>query len=182
MTRVLPNDPEQLLNILPHYLIVSPDYYEPIDQYTPNSKFKSIVESELPSHWRTVRSGVWHQVLPPRMSHPVQGWKIHVSATISDAEEILKRVSQVCAPLDVSFKFLLDDFLLVLANSKNWSRGASGKFVTIYPVSEEQFKEVIELLYEQLIGFEGAYILSDRRYKDCKVLYISLWWVYSDPV
>ena len=58
-----------------------------------------------------------------------------------------------------------------MMNFKNVDRGASGKFITIYPLNEEEFKELLEILYENLKDEKGPYILSDKRYKDCKVIY-----------
>jgi serine/threonine protein kinase len=51
------------------------------------------------------------------------------------------------------------------------SSSLAGKFITIYPQGEDQFKQLLEDLYGELKQFEGPYILSDRRYKDCKVLH-----------
>ena len=56
-------------------------------------------------------------------------------------------------------------------NSKRWARQGAGKFITIYPFDEDQFVSVIEQLHQATRQFEGPYILSDRRYKDSKVVF-----------
>jgi hypothetical protein len=56
-------------------------------------------------------------------------------------------------------------------NNKTMNRASGGKFITIYPRNKNDFKFYIQNLYQILKPFEGPYILSDRRYKDCKVLY-----------
>ena len=71
----------------------------------------------------------------------------------------------------MSFKFLLDKKTLAITNSKAWSRGGSGKFITIYPNDTAHFKWLLEELYVLTGDFCGPYILSDKRYKDSKVLY-----------
>lgn len=61
--------------------------------------------------------------------------------------------------------------MLILLNGKTINRGSAGKFITIYPESKTDFKTIIESLYHKLIGFQGPYILSDKRYKDSKVIF-----------
>ncbi|ONN27565.1 hypothetical protein XJ44_03315 [Thermosipho affectus] len=56
-------------------------------------------------------------------------------------------------------------------NSKQFSRGSSGKFITIYPRDEKIFEKVLEDLHDKLYFEEGPYILSDRRYKEEGILY-----------
>ncbi len=53
--------------------------------------------------------------------------------------------------------------LLALRNSKYADRAGSGKFITVYPHSEETFPEVCAALMELLEGEHGPYILSDLR-------------------
>ena len=55
--------------------------------------------------------------------------------------------------------------------SKNSGRGASGKFMAIYPSNEEHFTAIIQALDQATAGIAGPYILSDRRYRDNKVLF-----------
>ena len=54
--------------------------------------------------------------------------------------------------------------------SKNCTRSASGKFITIYP-SPNQFDELIEALYIAFKDCKGPYILSDKPYKDSEVIF-----------
>src|ERR1700760_4259188 len=54
---------------------------------------------------------------------------------------------------------------------KRWNRGGSGKFMTIYPRDLEQFKHLVARMDERTRDLDGPYILSDRRYKDSKVVY-----------
>src|SRR6185312_12674438 len=45
------------------------------------------------------------------------------------------------------------------------------KFITMYPSDLACFKDLLNALYAELHADEGPYILSDKRYKDCRVLY-----------
>ncbi|MFL2132054.1 MAG: hypothetical protein ACTH1A_03770 [Ruoffia tabacinasalis] len=102
---------------------------------------------------------------------PDQGWKIHVSCTLKNALDILNIVTETLKKEKVNFKYVKNTELLNIMYKKNFSRVGAGKFITIYPNNEEQFIELLEILYFKLKDFEGPYVLSDRRYKDCAVLY-----------
>src|SRR5699024_7127397 len=117
--------------------------------------------------------GIWFKCSPKVMNKnlPKQGWKIHVSATTLNYKDILSETLDVCIKNNLVFKFLLDKKTILEMNSKPVNRGSSGKFITIYPIDVDEFKNSLGNLYQVLRGFEGPFILSDRRYKDSKVLY-----------
>jgi tRNA A-37 threonylcarbamoyl transferase component Bud32 len=71
----------------------------------------------------------------------------------------------------VDFKIALDMNIFEMLNSKAMSRGGAGKLVTIYPDDEDRFRTVLADLAGLLDGVEGAYVLSDMRYRDSKALY-----------
>lgn len=98
------------------------------------------------------------------------GWKIHISATINDHMEILNIVAKYSISKKIDFKFATNKEQFIYINSKNIARASSGKFIVIYP-SAEKFDEVIEDLYLLLKDYKGPYILSDRPYKESRVLY-----------
>lgn len=64
------------------------------------------------------------------------------------------------------FKFAVDLSVLFLLNSKNWPRGGSGKFITIYPPDNRRFLELIDQIHDATKDLKGPYILSDHSYKD----------------
>ncbi|THV29586.1 class III lanthionine synthetase LanKC [Glycomyces paridis] len=100
-----------------------------------------------------------------------QGWKIHVSATNTDAAEVLERTVQVLAPMGVDFKFQADAAWLSTTNGRSTPRGNGCKFITAFPLSEEECREALERLHSRLDGFEGPRILSDRRFRDSRVVH-----------
>lgn len=162
------------------YLGSSPIFYEfNYNSYTPSSDLFDLVKAKTErsgNSWRVKREGVWTHVVPLRRSGdleslPAQGWKIHVSATNINCEEILDRVSEFLVSNRIQFKFANDLQTLRLLTTKRWSRGGSGKFITIYPTSADAFTHVIEEIHQTLKGYEGSFILSDRRYKDSKCVY-----------
>ncbi|MDZ7344133.1 MAG: mercuric reductase, partial [candidate division KSB1 bacterium] len=134
----------------------------------------ALVKGLLPDGWQFSRKGTWYVCNPPddRFNHlPMQGWKIHVSSSINNAGDILRAIVPILARDNINFKFALDLRILALMNSKGWARQGAGKFITIYPLDEMQFKSLIEELYQATRDFQGLYILSDRRYKDSRVIF-----------
>ncbi|MGH3624711.1 MAG: class III lanthionine synthetase LanKC, partial [Sciscionella sp.] len=63
-------------------------------------------------------------------------------------------------------KFLRNQPIVMMINSKSAFRGSSGKLVTIYPTDESQLELTLKELDETLTGTTGPYILSDLRYGD----------------
>jgi hypothetical protein len=156
------------LNLI--YQLLHKDYPESFSAYAPQTKdFYDMVYSQLPERWSIQRGDMWFYCSPPAYTPPLQGWKIHVSATSENCRYILDRITSVLVKHDdASFKFALDRSLLSLLNSKRRPRTASGKFITIYPWDSYRFLKLIEEIKNATDGMQGPYILSDHRYKDSR--------------
>ncbi|GAA1131907.1 class III lanthionine synthetase LanKC [Kribbella jejuensis] len=120
----------------------------------------------VPDGWDHVAGDLWMHYAPRAMSLPPQGWKIHVSSGLEDADRTLSTVWDYCVRRGLPFKFLRSEAVMVMMNSKAAVRGSSGKLVTVYPSDEAQLELVLKELDEQLVGIRGPYILSDLRYAD----------------
>ncbi|MFD3875290.1 class III lanthionine synthetase LanKC [Streptomyces sp. NPDC058623] len=120
----------------------------------------------VPAGWQTHRSGDWLALRPLDAQLPSQGWKIHVSTCLDNAESVLERVHRYCVERRIAFKFVPSRYLLHLRNAKYADRAASGKFLTVYPADEEQCGRVAADLDALLTGEPGPYILSDLRWND----------------
>ncbi|MEV3990932.1 class III lanthionine synthetase LanKC [Streptomyces sp. NPDC049837] len=118
----------------------------------------------VPDTWTRSELENWVFYHPDGADLPAQGWKIHVSASLDNAQEILDAVWDYCVPRRIAFKFLHGMDALFNANIKYAWRGASGKFVTIYPVDEAALERVLTDLDGVLHGRPGPYILSDLRW------------------
>ncbi|MEK8172985.1 hypothetical protein NKH77_40255 [Streptomyces sp. M19] len=103
---------------------------------------------------------------PAGVRLPAQGWKIHISAALDNAESVLQRVVDFCVPRRLPVKFVPGPALLHLRNAKYADRAGSGKFITVYPHSEEEFPGVCQGLMDLLAGEHGPHILSDLRCGD----------------
>lgn len=157
----------------PLFALLNQDYYETFNIYTPQrADFHDPVVSRMPPGWQISRNGIWFYCNSERNVVPLQGWKIHISATLKHAHETLDRVTSALFWYGkANFKFALDLSTLFMLNSKNWARAGSGKFITIYPADSNEFLELIEELHQATAGLQGPYILSDRRYQESGVVF-----------
>jgi serine/threonine protein kinase len=125
-----------------------------------------VASRPLPADWRSDRVGDWSAAIPTAVSLPLQGWKIHLSATLENANEIIERAWDYCVSRRIPFKFLPTKIAVLLHNAKYAPRGSSGKVVTIYPADEAELEHVLAELDAVVGGMAGPYILSDLRYGD----------------
>ncbi|MGW1209305.1 class III lanthionine synthetase LanKC [Streptomyces sp. NPDC002499] len=122
--------------------------------------------SPVPQGWQRNESGDWLALRPVDAELPVQGWKIHVSACLDNAESVLDRVWRYCVADGTAFKFVPSRYLLHQRNAKYADRAGSGKFITVYPADEAEFERLVRELSELLAGETGPHILSDLRIGD----------------
>jgi serine/threonine protein kinase len=134
-------------------------------------EYREILTGLVPSDWEIRKHHIWLGASPADAESPLQGFKIHLSATSLTAVEVLRRVTPVCVENRAPFKVIADPTALEMMTSKNSSRGASGKFITIYPSDESHFTVLIKALDQATAGMAGPYILSDKRYRNNRVLF-----------
>lgn len=120
----------------------------------------------VPEGWQRETNAEWAHLSPADLAIRPQGWKVHVSATLGNAEEVLRISQEHCLAQRLNFKFIRSRTILVQRNSKYGDRSVSGKFITIYPSGDDELRQVLEQLGSRLEGREGPYILSDLRWRD----------------
>ncbi|MYT30897.1 MULTISPECIES: class III lanthionine synthetase LanKC [unclassified Streptomyces] len=118
----------------------------------------------VPEGWRQHRGDMWLELHPLGEHMLEQGWKVHASGTVDNAESIIETVWDFCVPRRYGFKFLSSLHAFLGQNGKYSPRGASGKLITIYPRNEAELTDVLTGLAALLEGEPGPYILSDARY------------------
>jgi hypothetical protein len=151
---------------------VDREFFEPYGHREVDvADFVQPVRRIVPADWQVRRSGIWMHCSPPGAELPAQGWKIHVSSVASTARIVLSIAAAALVASGTAFKFAADARTLAAINGKRWPRGGSGKFITVYPRGIDDFRRIIDDLYVALSGYAGPYILSDRRYRDSRVLY-----------
>ncbi|WP_242515118.1 class III lanthionine synthetase LanKC [Sorangium cellulosum] len=155
------------------FVIVHPERYESLERYrSETGEFREQVRRLVPEGWTVGGDqGTWCEVHPPDLRVPDAGFKIHLSTAHDSARDLLAAVVPIVVEEGVPFKVLVDEQILDLGNSTFWGRGACGKFITVYPADVAQLRRLMARLHEATKGFRGPYILSDKRYKNSKVLF-----------
>ncbi|MGB9279170.1 MAG: class III lanthionine synthetase LanKC [Pseudonocardiaceae bacterium] len=147
------------------FCIADPLFY---DSISGSNRIKSFdaARRPVPDGWQRRPLDNWVVMNPVGASVPAQGWKVHASACLGNAERILETVWEYCVPRRITFKFLAARSALHLQNAKYAPRGSSGKFMTIYPTDVDELGTILQDLGERLAGEPGPYILSDLRWNE----------------
>ena len=125
-------------------------------------------ECSTPARWNSHRGAEWTEHAPARHDTPAQGWKVHVSATAERSQRVLQLTAEVAVRHEIVFKHLTSHERFLNRNSKLCARQHAGKFVTLYP-PDHLLESVLPDLESRLAGYEGPYILSDRRWREAPV-------------
>ncbi|MDG4786241.1 lanthionine synthetase LanC family protein [Micromonospora sp. WMMD1102] len=120
----------------------------------------------------TVQHRAGRTVVAPALAVArLQGWKLHVSATPSNAPEVLAACVPVLVESGTAFAFVATAAGLAELNGPRAPRAGAGKFLTACPASDELFRELARRLDEVTAGQVGPAILSDRAYRSGGVVY-----------
>ena len=154
------------------FTYANPKYFERLGR-TPvrSTSYMDLLKAFVPADWTTFRFDLWIEARPPRANIPDQGFKLHLSSTLEDGDELLRAVLPILVRNETYFKVIADIALHKLVNSKLFPRASSGKFITIYPADEQKLIQLAEEIAQATENFSGPYILSDRRYKKSKVVF-----------
>lgn len=115
--------------------------------------------------WRTASDLDWTHFQQPAGAPPDQGWKIHLSARLQDAERVRSLAAEFCRTAGWSFKHLTDRTVLERANAKDAPRTSSGKYVTIYPPGSAVNETLLDHLTAIFGGCRGPRILGDLQWR-----------------
>jgi hypothetical protein len=147
------------------YCIADPLFYDSMSGSNRVESFDA-ARRPVPEGWQRRPLDNWVVMNPVGATVPPQGWKVHASACLGNAERILETVWAYCVPRGIPFKFLAARNVVHLQNAKYAPRGSSGKFVTIYPTDIDTLGMILHDLGERLEGEPGPYILSDLRWNE----------------
>jgi Protein kinase domain len=158
---------------------LAPYVREPVGHHPLTAEYVTSLRALLPQGWSLVRDSMWVFASPPQ-SEPVpatrritQGFKIHVSVTPDDAIRAMEAIVPQLSRAGIDFKIVGDPALHYLLQSKRYPRGASGKFMTIYPPDDSTFQSLVVKLHRSIqdVSLKGPRILSDRQYGTSGVLF-----------
>ncbi|MFF3071197.1 class IV lanthionine synthetase LanL [Kitasatospora sp. NPDC057904] len=127
--------------------------------------------SDPTTDWRVHHLEPWLMVTPPHHRPRRQGWKLHVSATLASAPQVIERAGRVLITHGCAFKFAASPRVTAELTGTRAPRAQSGKFLTAYPVDDGQLLVIARELHETTAGMPGPAILSDRRYRPDSVVH-----------
>src|SRR5688572_24271148 len=146
------------------FVMADPIFYDVLHARQAEGSPFAVAQRELPTGWERKEQDDWLVFDPGDATLPAQGWKIHVSACLDNAERVLAKTWDYCVPRGIEFKFLRSHAALLARVSKYAPRGYSGKLVTIYPPDDAACETILRELGELLDGEPSPYILSDLRW------------------
>lgn len=129
---------------------------------------REIYSSDSPrnTHWRIEQSSdplrQWLQFHTGPASLPQQGWKLHVSASVSSARAVLRAVLPILFARSATFKMAVSLKRLKFLNQGGAGRSQIGKFITVYPRNDEEALALATLLDDATNGLSGPSIPSDH--------------------
>lgn len=146
------------------FCMVDPLFYDTLHAGQSAETRFATADRPIPPGWELRPQDDWLVFDPGDVDLPTQGWKIHVSACMDNADRVLDAVWDYCVPSRIEFKFLRSKAALLARVSKYAPRGYSGKLVTIYPPDDAVCEQILRELGERLAGEPGPYILTDLRW------------------
>ncbi|MFI6499662.1 class IV lanthionine synthetase LanL [Nonomuraea typhae] len=114
--------------------------------------------------WDVRPDAFWCHVEPPGYGWRLQGWKLHVSATVESAPSVLVNAARALLSRRARFKFARSLGQVAELTSMRYPRAGGGKFITVYPDDDEHFLLLAAELHHATEGLTGPVILSDRPY------------------
>lgn len=115
--------------------------------------------------------GNWSYSRPLGKSDPAQGWKLHLSATVLSAGEVLDRAWPILRQENAFFKVPRDLEMLRSLNSGLSDFSQVGKFLTVYPRSIDEAVRLASSLHHATRGLPGPRIPFDAHYRKDSLVY-----------
>jgi len=114
----------------------------------------------------------WNLSRTVRPDDPEQGWKLHLSATLLNAGEMLERVAPLLQAGDVLFKAPASLEELSRINSGLvYGYSQVGKVITVYPQNNEEAVRLARQLNELTFGMTAPAVPFDRQFQPGSCVY-----------
>ena len=108
----------------------------------------------------------WRYSRKSTTADPDQGWKLHLSANVLNAVEVLERVGPFLCSGGVLFKAPVSLHELSRINSGlHYGYGQVGKFITVYPQSAEQAVSLANTLHKLTSGLSTPAVPFDEEFR-----------------
>ena len=115
---------------------------------------------------------IWCYNRPSEADDLDQGWKLHISATILNAPQILKRIAPALIECGVQFKAArsLTDVITLNAGLHH-SYSQVGKVITVYPRSNSEAVRLAQRLDRLTFRFRTPAVPFDLRFREASNVY-----------
>lgn len=123
----------------------------------PGEEYREVLDA---SGLITLERGPW---LVVGRSPLVQGWKLHISSRCREAVHLLKVVVPYLAREGVSFKCARSPLVLGQLNEGGLGGTQIGKFITVYPESDDRARTLATALIDLTQRFEGPAVTTDLK-------------------
>jgi tRNA A-37 threonylcarbamoyl transferase component Bud32 len=151
------------------YAHADPEFYAPLAGVADAGRM--FAPSAVPADWSSAPHDVWTAWSPSDVVRADEGWKVHVSARVDRAHEVLDTVAQACFAESVPFKHIRAELFFLALHHKHGPRQQAGKFCAAYPPDEPTARRLMDRLAAVLSNEEGPYVLTDRRYRDSRTVH-----------
>jgi len=110
-------------------------------------------------------ASIWRYSRRLRVTDPTQGWKLHVSATLLNACQVLERIGGLLTAKQVSFKGPASlDELYRINSGLIYPYTQIGKIFTIYPRSDDECRELAKQLHRLTQHMSSPKVPFDLRF------------------
>ena len=118
-------------------------------------------------------SNIFEIIKPNKLDVEIKGkfWKVHISPKIEDFEIVKKTVHKIATECGVTYKRVVDRDSMYLLSSVGVPASQIGKLITLYPSTVSIAKNLLNRLYDELKHYDGIEVISDRPYRDSKVIW-----------
>lgn len=118
-------------------------------------------------------SNIFEIIKPNKLDVEIKGkfWKVHISSKIEDFEIVKKIVHKIAIEFGVTYKRVVDRDAMYLLSSVGVPASQIGKLITLYPSTVSIAKNLLNRLYDELKHYDGIEVISDRPYRDSKVIW-----------
>ena len=93
----------------------------------------------------------------------IQGWKLHLSTIVSEAQSLFDKILPLLKEKEVPFKIIQSRLTLEGLNEGNFGITQVGKCVTIYSENDIDSRKICDQLLDLTKGFHGPKINTDLR-------------------
>lgn len=129
------------------------------------------VQTQLENEWRRLGArylphvppkSIWRYGNSALKDEIAQGWKLHISATVLNANDVLRAVAPVLDKLKVPFKAPVSINELMKINAGiYYGYSQVGKFITVYPQEQSKVVELANNLYQCTLPFSSPHVPFD---------------------